>query len=1063
MNATIIILLSLSFITFLSYPALAYSDNVIISELDTNPSEDSKFGSDWVELHNPTDSPIHVGSWQVVSESTGNAVVLPIGTIILPDAFLLLSYPGEWFANIDDAATLLDGDGTTVDATPTLSDVHRDSMSWQQISDGDSDAWRLVPSTPNLPHAKMHSPIIELSLESDKDRYVLGENVTLTGTVSEPDTSEYFTPEPIILTISGPDYHKTETFYPDMNDSFETTIKLRKVLGTGEGTYTGFASYLGIATYVAFSVSASTSTPETYTPGTLSLYTDKSEYIPAQTVKITGQTSKVIPSEVMQLRVHDPSGDIITSGTLIPVDGQFSTTVFLNPVNPAYGTYSITGTYFDQVTTIYFELISETREAAGISLQTDRQVYGLGDMVIITGRLNDLWSSSLNLDITQTTNTALDTGGTADGSPALKVQKVIRPDGDGRFEHSLLIPDAESRLGSYLVKVSQDIGTTTVSFTVADDPSTGTVSSGPLSLLTDMQSYNLGDQMTVSGKIDDSIFRQGFSVIPVNITITDNDGAIIGPKFTAIPDPSGRFSLPISLSKAIYNVDSIVIDATYLSTIQSTTVQLVDSISSTGTFASIDKQVYGLGETVNLTGILPSTGENAVTITLTTPDGRIINSGARTDNQTLSWQWTTPISQTTTSLKGADDRSTIGNNIGVYKIHVSHGPFSQVILFKVSPNPQDDTLPESLFVSAERPSYAAGDTLKITGFVIPDEQNISGLILPERVAISVISGSFPYKKIYESFVYPKPGGEFESTFALPVGIFGEGQYTIKAQYSGDTVTSTFDVSNDLIFGTTDDVDILLSTDQSRYHPGQTVTVTGKLNKMIYIQTFDVEVIKRSDNQTVCGDFICGMHSDQATNVIPLSSGTFTYEYTIDDSDSGLGIYEIMVDADFVAKSITFDVIPRPDADEPPDDSYTVIEKVNRISDSHISILTATKEHDGATMYPRVLSGSLITPSPSDQSSVNIMLLSELGTCVIGQNPDCLVRDSTRDSGKIYDTVDVDGIAYDVRYSGPDVRVEKFDILPASLESLPDATWSIEILKDQQVSRLYYKINYDVIR
>ena len=58
---------------------------------------------------------------------------------------------------------------------------------------------------------------------------------------------------------------------------------------------------------------------------------------------------------------------------------------------------------------------------------------------------------------------------------------------------------------------------------------------------------------------------------------------------------------------------------------------------------------------------------------------------------------------------------------------------------------------------------------------------------------------------------------------------------------------------------------------------------------------------------------------------------------------------------------------------------------------------------------------------------------------------------------------VAGFDLKVRYSGPDVRLEKFSILPeSSNEFLPDATWNVEILKDEQVSRFYYKVTYKAV-
>ena len=73
----------------------------------------------------------------------------------------------------------------------------------------------------------------------------------------------------------------------------------------------------------------------------------------------------------------------------------------------------------------------------------------------------------------------------------------------------------------------------------------------------------------------------------------------------------------------------------------------------------------------------------------------------------------------------------------------------------------------------------------------------------------------------------------------------------------------------------------------------------------------------------------------------------------------------------------------------------------------------------------------------------------------------MIQKSTRIPGAIYQTIQIDGMDYNVRYSGPDVRLEKFTILPAALDaSLPDSTWNVEVLKEeQQVSRLYYQVTY----
>ena len=157
-------------------------------------------------------------------------------------------------------------------------------------------------------------------------------------------------------------------------------------------------------------------------------------------------------------------------------------------------------------------------------------------------------------------------------------------------------------------------------------------------------------------------------------------------------------------------------------------------------------------------------------------------------------------------------------------------------------------------------------------------------------------------------------------------------------------------------------------------------------------------------------------------------------------------------------------------------SSTVIEKETGITDETIEIFTRGITIDDVDFNPRVISGSLIT-TRGDESDVNIRVTTSLShvspleiadatpiahTCIIGPDDDCLVKESTRKPGQIYDIVEVNGVVLNVRYSGPDVRLEKFSILPANTAFLPDATWNVEIIKDDQVSKFYYKITYKTL-
>jgi hypothetical protein len=143
---------------------------------------------------------------------------------------------------------------------------------------------------------------------------------------------------------------------------------------------------------------------------------------------------------------------------------------------------------------------------------------------------------------------------------------------------------------------------------------------------------------------------------------------------------------------------------------------------------------------------------------------------------------------------------------------------------------------------------------------------------------------------------------------------------------------------------------------------------------------------------------------------------------------------------------------------------TIIEKVNRISDNLISITTQEKIIDEQSVKPRVLSGSMVTMSKDNQSNVNLRVVSESGICIIGTTDECLVTESTRKPGQIFKVVEIDGLNLNVRYSGPDVRLEKFSMSPLSSDDfLPDVNWNVEVIKDDEISRFYYKVTYKTLQ
>ena len=1068
------------------------ADHVVINEVDINPTgDDSKSISEWVEIYNPTESTIDLSNWKIASTTVlKKTLTLPSGTVISPGGFLKFSYTTIWFTDSNESVELRDDNGIVVDKTPLFSDLANNFSSWQRLYDGydlnnSEKDWKFVSSTAGSTNGKLveiiDSEAITVTAVSEKPSYLFGQYAVIQGHVSEEVfiVKPFFQPEPIMVSISGPNFDRTLTLYPDLNLNYDATLSLQQVLGINAGTYDVSVNYAGATANTSFSVGYEIIEQEEKIDGSFGVVTDQSQYLPGQTVSITGFATEIIPFQGLTFTVTDPQGVMLANGNLFPTNGEFKTSLFITTIDPPLGTYDIVADYSDKSTTTTFEVIGDIKESVPISLWTDKEFYGLGDTVDITGRLNDHWVDSLDLQILQTKSLSLGVDEQAGGGSILKILDAVRPDGDGKFSYSFTIPISDSRLGDYLINLNKDVGSVTKIIKVVQNPETYVLNTEPLVITTDKSSYDfsLNKKVIVSGQILNPVTRTSLETPVVKIIMSTSDGSpleiiglpeggkklstggiSVGYEFTAIPEVGGTFSMNTDLNRLIFSEGSYVIEAQYQDLLATTSFEIHDDLKE-GTSVSLDKEIYGFNEKVSLNGILV-TSDRAVDISLTKPDGTVITAGAAIDNQRFSWSWTTPISESYQNLKIDDGRSVTKSNLGIYKIQISSSTYGQDLFFKVSLDPENDSISTTpLFVTTEKSLYKAGDELKVIGNLILREQGDEGLVVPERVWIKIVDGTFPFKQIHEAFVYPTQGGEFSSTFELPATIFSEGLYNVRVVYDGIYSESTFSVANDFIFGIDDPVSLLVVADKSEYNPGDTVVISGKPNKLIYLEAYDVSIIKKDSVEINCGSFICGTNAGPITAIQPGPSGSFVYQFEIPDNESAIGLYEASVDANFETKYVPFTVVEK----SLPVKLDVIVEKQNRIPEKMISVSTEEKSVDSTSVAPRVITGSLITPTRSDESAVNLKVSSLSGICIIGPDDDCLVSESTRKPGQIYDVVEVDGMNLNVRYSGPDVRLEKFSILPESSTAfLPNADWNVEVIKDEQVSRFYYKVTYKTL-
>ena len=1087
------------------------SNHIVINEIDTNPPGSDRANiAEWVELYNPTSETVDIGGWQI-SSTTGlkKAMTIPEGTSIKPGQYMTYTYDRIWFADVGETAELRDGSGTVIHSTPRITDTADDSMSWQLIYDGYSSGdsaldWKLHASTPGASNGKIpqagSAEQLTITLSTDRESYTFGQTATISGTVSERRYIEkpFFSTEQVTLEISGPIYSETVTLYPNADLGFSTLLILQQVRGIQGGTYEVSAEYSGASASASFEVGYVEVEGAAPRDDSITITADSAAYTPGQEVVVSGTVQRAVQFATFDVTVVGPGGSTVSSGSLAPVNGRVGTSFLLSAVNPEYGTHTIHASYAGKSATASFEVVAEQRAPERITLTSDSPAYEPGQSAVISGKLNDVWTAALDLKIVQTRQGSVLDSST--GSYAgFKRGEPLYVAGDGSFEYTFHIPNSTQRLGDYRVTVEGGIGAAGIVISVVEDADSFVAVSGPLTIGTDKPAYEMNEPIVFSGyaTAEYTGTTSGYATASVRIHITDSDGSPLrsqlegddvrrgfggGMESTtyeaiAVPEESGRYTATINALPSIFGAGNYTAVATYRGLTATAEFSVSDQYDVSEPVITTDKEVYGLGETVTVSGALPGSGATYVSITLTRPDGSTIQSSAAIVGQHFSWEWDAPKVERKHTLKEGELRGSKMTVFGAYTIKISTSAYSDILYFKVSEDPQNDSLAkEPLIVSTSKALYKPGDDLEVSGIVTLYEHGGEGLRVPLRVAITVSQDYFPYSKIYEAWVYPDNGGEFSSEFDLPIGVFKEGSYKVSALYGPAKTSVLFRMANDYVVSSSEPLSLSVSTDAKTYHPGQTVTISGGPNKIIYVEDYRVSVYKTTGQEIDCGTAACGDHRGPVTKIKPGPTASFVHHFTIPGGSGAVGTYEVTAQSANWLERITFEVVEAEEQQQEqqqqpqevgPPAPEVVITKHNRLPGSEFVIdarATDSLVFENVTVgaMPVSVSGSMITTAGEEQS-VNLQVLAGDGTCLIGPSESCLISGSTESQGGAYATVQLeDGTPLRVVYGGPDKRLEYFAIhTGAGQDHLPDMTWTVNVLKDDQVSRFYYKVAYKV--
>ena len=329
-------------------------------------------------------------------------------------------------------------------------------------------------------------------------------------------------------------------------------------------------------------------------------------------------------------------------------------------------------------------------------------------------------------------------------------------------------------------------------------------------------------------------------------------------------------------------------------------------------------------------------------------------------------------------------------------------------------------------------------------------------------------------------VLPDNEGNFNGAFDIRFAVFESGVYVVKAKYNGVSTEQTVrivDPSQQM----GKEPELILTPDKNEYAPGETVQISGIVKNTLYADTVTVFIESPDVSQFNCMEVDCTV-DDSERKITPeqgLIEHTFSWDYKLGSSAASLGKYTINAGSEVAKSEISFFVTE--ESLVVPEESSIVIEessdvqqspavneeqplkkiikKFNRISNSEISIGLNDVEEDSG-FVPRVIQGSLFTAARGQEAIVNIQISTSDGLCVIGQGNSCMVNEITRKPGAIYEIVTIGEENYKIRYSGPDVKLEKFSILPESDGTAIDIKdWNVEIIKDEQPTRFYYKVSY----
>ena len=786
----------------------------------------------------------------------------------------------------------------------------------------------------------------------------------------------------------------------------------------------------------------------------LTITTDKAIYTLTDVIQLTVNTSEIIPYTSIQYEIINSQDVITRQGNIYPDDTNTAiTNIQLNALITS-GSYTIQAKYGDGFSSSSITIYDEDLDLSKLSISADAG-YLLGETITLTGKLNGFWIPALDIMISQVTtqSTIRDISGLL-----FETSDVVRLDGYGSFTYSFDIPDDPIHLGTYYITVYGDSLFSDKLFSVVKDLDDITMMNSSLVINTDKLAYSVGDDISVSGQLD-TLVSEPADLITVGIY---RDGvaprqssnikhSTTGSEYTidyshvSLPDAAGRFSFSDTLYPNIFQPGKyILVASTSLSGFTTSTTFEIKSDNYTlgGIDLNFNKKIINNTDTMSIEGFVPGVSQGIpIFITLTMPDATQLKFNTFADDFTFFWEWTVP------TYASEQDQE---NLFGIYRIDVDTEKVTATDFFKVSKNPENDSIDLNYFeISSDKLFYTLNEPIVISGKIPAAAFMNPEFSLNDPVTIKIQTSAFA--TLDTSNVIMEQNGAFTSSFLLNPFFSESGSYIVSAIFSDYTVKHEFAIYDKF------SIPISVSTDRLYYNPNDIVSVTLNAPQDIKLSPVDVSIYA-SVTSSNCDVMSCTLINSSTISDIESDSTTFTFTIP---NDTIYTTYQINVQKSNAKYSTVFFTTPiTPTTSDPKDVSYLKLVKSDRITDDSIPLKIENILLDSKIATPLVVRGSLFTPIRDANSDVNLRVEHNSGMCIIGQTSECKISDTTRGVDTLYTIIQIDGIDYNVRYNGPDSILEQFSILDSLGNPLSKSMWNVTI-DSEHPTRFYYTILYSV--